>query len=153
METDRLTGSSVLCCVVLGGVRGATVVTDTPVVLRCRTSLPHNSWRSETSSYAEAENVPQDLRFRVVVDGDMSGRFGFTGGVEDGVDNSGLSKEKLRGCVHVWRELSPISGVFTMAAAFSNVNGVYSFWANSHEFASQEVCHENPLSFFHDGAS
>merc|ERR1711912_33660 len=43
------------------------------------------------------------------------GEIGITGGVEDGVDNSGIAKDKL----------SPISEKFTVAAAFGNVHGVY----------------------------
>merc|ERR1712176_733614 len=54
---------------------------------------------------------------------------GITGGVEDGVDNSGVSKEKLystpQDVFKVWEGLSPISEKFTIAAAFGNVHGVY----------------------------
>jgi len=54
---------------------------------------------------------------------------GITGGVEDGVDNSGISKEKLYSTPNdvykVWQGLSPISDRFTIAAAFGNVHGVY----------------------------
>merc|ERR1712187_462486 len=54
---------------------------------------------------------------------------GITGGVEDGVDNSGVSKEKLystpEDVYKVWEGLSPISPMFTIAAAFGNVHGVY----------------------------
>merc|ERR1712193_270754 len=54
---------------------------------------------------------------------------GITGGVEDGVDNSGVSKEKLystpEDVYQVWTTLSPISEKFTIAAAFGNVHGVY----------------------------
>jgi len=54
---------------------------------------------------------------------------GITGGVEDGVDNSGVSKEKLystpEDVYKVWQGLSPISEKFTIAAAFGNVHGVY----------------------------
>ena len=108
----------------------------------------------ETSSYAAAESVSQDLRFRVVVDGDMSGKFGFTGWCGGRpLTTAASARSSSEDAYKVWRELSPISEVFTMAAAFSNVNGVYTFWANSQEFASQELGRENPLSFFHDGAS
>ena len=41
------------------------------------------------------------------------------------VDKSGVSKEKLRGCVQVLQELSSISEKFSIAAAFSNVHDVY----------------------------
>merc|ERR1712178_73136 len=54
---------------------------------------------------------------------------GITGGVEDGVDNSGVSKDKLystpEDIYQVWQALSPISEKFTIAAAFGNVHGVY----------------------------
>merc|ERR1712003_134482 len=54
---------------------------------------------------------------------------GITGGVEDGVDNSGVSKDKLystpEDVFKVYQGLSPISEMFTIAAAFGNVHGVY----------------------------
>merc|ERR1712176_1711109 len=54
---------------------------------------------------------------------------GITGGVEDGVDNSGVAKDKLYSTPEdtelVWNTLSPISSRFTIAAAFGNVHGVY----------------------------
>ena len=54
---------------------------------------------------------------------------GITGGVEDGVDNSGVSKDKLYSTPEdtfaVYKALSPISEKFTIAAAFGNVHGVY----------------------------
>jgi len=54
---------------------------------------------------------------------------GITGGVEDGVDNSGISKDKLYSTPEdvwqVWEALAPISEKFTIAAAFGNVHGVY----------------------------
>jgi len=54
---------------------------------------------------------------------------GITGGVEDGVDNSGVAKDKLYSTPEevwqVYETLSPISEKFTIAAAFGNVHGVY----------------------------
>jgi len=54
---------------------------------------------------------------------------GITGGVEDGVDNSGVGADKLYSTKEdtelVWNTLSPISPMFTIAAAFGNVHGVY----------------------------
>jgi fructose-bisphosphate aldolase class II len=54
---------------------------------------------------------------------------GITGGVEDGVDNSGVDKDKLYSTPEdvefVYNTLSPISEKFTIAAAFGNVHGVY----------------------------
>ncbi|CAE7865993.1 fba [Symbiodinium microadriaticum] len=54
---------------------------------------------------------------------------GITGGVEDGVDNTGAAKEKLYSTPEdvwaVYAGLNPISPMFTIAAAFGNVHGVY----------------------------
>jgi fructose-bisphosphate aldolase class II len=54
---------------------------------------------------------------------------GITGGVEDGVDNSGVDNSKLYSTPddlwQVWPALAPISEKFTVAAAFGNVHGVY----------------------------
>merc|ERR1711953_1573368 len=54
---------------------------------------------------------------------------GITGGVEDGVDNTGAAKEKLystpEDVYKVYETLNPISEKFTIAAAFGNVHGVY----------------------------
>merc|ERR1719215_234304 len=91
---------------------------------------------------------------------------GITGGVEDGVDNSGVSKDKLYSTPEatemVWNMLSPISPMFTIAAAFGNVHGVYkpgnvklqpelldSFQKN----LGPKVGYENPFFFvFHGGS-
>jgi len=54
---------------------------------------------------------------------------GITGGVEDGVDNSGADKDKLystpEDVYKVHEALAPVSEKFTIAAAFGNVHGVY----------------------------
>merc|ERR550525_1168375 len=91
---------------------------------------------------------------------------GITGGVEDGVDNSGVSKDKLYSTPAdvdmVYRKLSPISEKFTIAAAFGNVHGVYkpgnvklqpqlldSFQKNM----EKKLGHEKPFFFvFHGGS-
>jgi fructose-bisphosphate aldolase class II len=55
---------------------------------------------------------------------------GVTGGEEDGVDNSGVENEKLytqpQHVAYAYTELSKIGKLFTVAAAFGNVHGVYS---------------------------
>ncbi|GKZ01326.1 hypothetical protein MPSEU_001083600 [Mayamaea pseudoterrestris] len=55
---------------------------------------------------------------------------GITGGEEDGVDNSDRPAEDLYSkpeeIYQVYKELTPISEAFTVAAAFGNVHGVYS---------------------------
>jgi len=55
---------------------------------------------------------------------------GVTGGEEDGVDNSGIENEKLytqpQHVAYAYRELSKVGKLFSVAAAFGNVHGVYS---------------------------
>ena len=55
---------------------------------------------------------------------------GVTGGEEDCVDNSGVENDKLytqpEHVAYAYTELSKISNMFTVAAAFGNVHGVYS---------------------------
>jgi len=55
---------------------------------------------------------------------------GITGGEEDGVDNTDTPLEDLYSkpeeICQVYDELTPISDLFTVAAAFGNVHGVYS---------------------------
>ena len=55
---------------------------------------------------------------------------GITGGEEDGVDNSDRPVDDLYSkpeeIYQVYKELTPISEAFTVAAAFGNVHGVYS---------------------------
>jgi len=54
---------------------------------------------------------------------------GITGGEEDGVDNTDVAKEDLYSKpeeIHqVYKALQPISPMYTIAAAFGNVHGVY----------------------------
>ena len=131
--------------------------------------------------YAVAESVSQDLRFCVAVDGDVSGRVvdvpvvmldrGSTltgsvarascvatpsmalrrGGAEDGVDNGSARRSS--------------EDVYRCSGTVAHLRGhhrcrfqqrprrVRSCLANFQKFPSQEVGHENPLSFFRDGAS
>lgn len=55
---------------------------------------------------------------------------GVTGGEEDGVDNSGVENEKLytqpQHVAYAYTELSKTGSLFSVAAAFGNVHGVYS---------------------------
>lgn len=55
---------------------------------------------------------------------------GITGGEEDGVDNSDRPADELYSkpeeIYQVYEELTPISPMYTVAAAFGNVHGVYS---------------------------
>ncbi len=55
---------------------------------------------------------------------------GVTGGEEDGVDNSGVENEKLytqpNEVAYAYEHLKQVGDLFTVAAAFGNVHGVYS---------------------------
>jgi fructose-bisphosphate aldolase class II len=55
---------------------------------------------------------------------------GITGGEEDGVDNTDANQDDLYSkpeeIYQVYKELSEVSPMFTVAAAFGNVHGVYS---------------------------
>ncbi|MFP5040775.1 class II fructose-bisphosphate aldolase [Parasediminibacterium sp. JCM 36343] len=54
---------------------------------------------------------------------------GVTGGEEDGVDNSDVENDKLytqpQDVAYSFKELSKVGNLFTIAAAFGNVHGVY----------------------------
>ena len=54
---------------------------------------------------------------------------GVTGGEEDGVDNSGIENDKLytqpEHVAYAYTELGKVGNLFTVAAAFGNVHGVY----------------------------
>ncbi|MFI5153512.1 MAG: class II fructose-bisphosphate aldolase [Chitinophagales bacterium] len=54
---------------------------------------------------------------------------GVTGGEEEGVDNTGVENEKLytqpQHVAYAYKELSKIGRLFSIAAAFGNVHGVY----------------------------
>ena len=54
---------------------------------------------------------------------------GVTGGEEDGVDNSDVENSKLytqpEDVAYSYKELSKVGSLFTIAAAFGNVHGVY----------------------------
>merc|ERR1719335_1878345 len=89
-----------------------------------------------------------------------------TGGVEDGVDNSGVAKDKLystpEDVYKVYETLNPISPMFTIAAAFGNVHGVYKagnvvlkpeLLADYQKYAKEKTGKEAPLMFvFHGGS-
>mmetsp|Transcript_12978 Transcript_12978/g.28433 ORF Transcript_12978/g.28433 Transcript_12978/m.28433 type:complete len:613 (-) Transcript_12978:399-2237(-) len=91
---------------------------------------------------------------------------GITGGVEDGVDNSGVSNDKLYSTPEevwqVYETLAPISEKFTIAAAFGNVHGVYKpgnvilrpeLLGRFQEHAGKILHRKHPLNFvFHGGS-
>ena len=92
---------------------------------------------------------------------------GVTGGEEDGVDNHGIENDKLytqpEHVEYAFTELSKVSNLFTIAAAFGNVHGVYSpgnvelkpiILHNSQAYIQQKLhTKENPVNFvFHGGS-
>ncbi len=92
---------------------------------------------------------------------------GVTGGEEDGVDNSDVENEKLytqpREVAHAFEELRKVGNLFTVAAAFGNVHGVYSpgnvelrpeILRNSQQYIQENYgTSEKPVFFvFHGGS-
>ncbi len=92
---------------------------------------------------------------------------GVTGGEEDGVDNSGVENDKLytqpQHVAYSYTELNKVSNMFTIAAAFGNVHGVYSpgnvelrpvILKNSQDYIQKELkTSEKPVYFvFHGGS-
>ncbi len=92
---------------------------------------------------------------------------GVTGGEEDGVDNSDVENEKLytqpKDVAYAYEHLREVGNLFTVAAAFGNVHGVYSpgnvelrpeILKNSQDYIVQHYqTGEKPLYFvFHGGS-
>lgn len=92
---------------------------------------------------------------------------GVTGGEEDGVDNSDVDNSKLytqpEDVAYAYKELSKVGNMFTVAAAFGNVHGVYKpgnvslrpeILNNSQQYISKEFgLGEKPVYFvFHGGS-
>jgi len=92
---------------------------------------------------------------------------GVTGGEEDGVDNSGVENEKLytqpQHVAYAYKELSKVGRLFSVAAAFGNVHGVYSpgnvelrpvILKNSQDYIERELkTATKPVYFvFHGGS-
>jgi fructose-bisphosphate aldolase class II len=92
---------------------------------------------------------------------------GVTGGEEDGVDNTGIENDKLytqpKEVAYAYEHLKQVGNLFTVAAAFGNVHGVYSpgnvtlrpdILKNSQEYIQQHYgTGEKPVFFvFHGGS-
>jgi fructose-bisphosphate aldolase, class II len=92
---------------------------------------------------------------------------GVTGGEEDGVDNSGVENDKLytqpEHVAYAFEDLGRVSNLFTIAAAFGNVHGVYSpgnvelrpvILKNSQDYIKEKYnAGEKPVYFvFHGGS-
>merc|ERR1739845_108227 len=108
----------------------------------------------------------KDLKRMAPMKSILEMEMGVTGGVEDGVDNSGVAKEKLYSTPEdiwkVYEGLNPISPMFTIAAAFGNVHGVYkagnvvlqpALLEQFQKFAAEKIGTEKPLFLvFHGGS-
>lgn len=93
---------------------------------------------------------------------------GVTGGEEDGVDNSDVENSKLytqpEDVAYAYKELGQVGRLFTVAAAFGNVHGVYKpgnvelrpvILHNSQEYIAREfnTADKKPVYFvFHGGS-
>ena len=93
---------------------------------------------------------------------------GVTGGEEDGVDNTGIENSRLytqpEDVAYAYKELSEVSDLFTIAASFGNVHGVYKpgsvklepiILKNSQEYVREKfnLKEEKPIRFvFHGGS-
>jgi fructose-bisphosphate aldolase class II len=92
---------------------------------------------------------------------------GVTGGEEDGVDHSGIDSSRLytqpEDVAYAYEELSKVSNMFTIAASFGNVHGVYKpgnvelkpiILKNSQDFIIKKFkTGPNPVNFvFHGGS-
>jgi len=93
---------------------------------------------------------------------------GVTGGEEDGVDNTGIDNAKLytqpEDVAYAYKELMEVSPLFTIAASFGNVHGVYKpgsvrlepiILKNSQEYVRKKfnLKEEKPIRFvFHGGS-
>lgn len=92
---------------------------------------------------------------------------GVTGGEEDGVDNSDVDNDKLytqpQHVAYAFEELRKVGDLFTVAAAFGNVHGVYKpgnvqlrpeILRNSQQYIEQQFgTQPNPVYFvFHGGS-
>jgi len=93
---------------------------------------------------------------------------GVTGGEEDGVDNTGIDNSKLytqpEDVAYAYKELSEVSNLFTIAASFGNVHGVYKpghvklspeILKNSQNYIKKEfnLDSDKPVDFvFHGGS-
>ncbi|SCV66952.1 BQ2448_5598 [Microbotryum intermedium] len=93
---------------------------------------------------------------------------GITGGEEDGVDNTGVDNASLytqpEDILDIHNALSPISSMFSIAAAFGNVHGVYKpgnvklqpeLLAKHQRYCHEQLKSDNPLPIylvFHGGS-
>jgi fructose-bisphosphate aldolase class II len=101
------------------------------------------------------------LRRMARIDCLLEMELGITGGEEDGVDHSGVENSRLytqpEEVYQVYSGLAPISHMFTIAASFGNVHGVYAPGGvklqpeilGSHQtYVAQQIGSKNPKPLF-----
>lgn len=86
----------------------------------------------DLSEEKDGENIATCVKYferMTKIDQWLEMEIGITGGEEDGVDNSGVKAEELytssEQVYRVHEALSKIGPMFSIAAAFGNVHGVY----------------------------
>ncbi len=122
---------------------------------------------SEESLKENVETCVEYLKRMSALDMTLEIELGVTGGEEDGVDNTNVENSKLytqpEDVAYAYEELMKVSDMFTIAASFGNVHGVYKpgnvelkpvILKNSQDFIKKKFkTGPNPVNFvFHGGS-
>jgi fructose-bisphosphate aldolase class II len=122
---------------------------------------------SEESLKENVETCVEYLKRMSALDMTLEIELGVTGGEEDGVDNTNVDNSKLytqpEDVAYAYEELMKVSDMFTIAASFGNVHGVYKpgnvelkpvILKNSQDFIQKKFkTGPNPVNFvFHGGS-
>jgi fructose-bisphosphate aldolase, class II len=122
---------------------------------------------SEESLKENVETCVEYLKRMSALDMTLEIELGVTGGEEDGVDNTNVDNSKLytqpEDVAYAYEELMKVSDMFTIAASFGNVHGVYKpgnvelkpiILKNSQDFIKKKFkTGPNPVNFvFHGGS-
>jgi fructose-bisphosphate aldolase class II len=122
---------------------------------------------SEESIKDNVETCVEYLKRMSALDMTLEIELGVTGGEEDGVDNTNIDNSKLytqpEDVAYAYEELMKVSDMFTIAASFGNVHGVYKpgnvelkpvILKNSQDFIQKKFkTGPNPVNFvFHGGS-
>lgn len=122
---------------------------------------------SEESLKENVETCVEYLKRMSKIGMTLEIELGVTGGEEDGVDNTNVDNSKLytqpEDVAHAYEELMKVSDMFTIAASFGNVHGVYKpgnvelkpvILKNSQDYIQKKFkTGPNPVNFvFHGGS-
>ncbi|KDE02346.1 fructose-bisphosphate aldolase [Microbotryum lychnidis-dioicae p1A1 Lamole] len=123
---------------------------------------------SEESKEENIETCVKYFKRMAKIDQWLEMEIGITGGEEDGVDNTGVDNASLytqpEDILDIHNALSPISPMFSIAAAFGNVHGVYKpgnvklqpeLLAKHQKYCHEQLKSKNPLPIylvFHGGS-